>query len=123
MKNAINWFEVTVNNLERAVAFYSKVLGKEISITDFNGSKMAMFPMEGQEGVGGHMEEARNGNAVSNTGTRVYLNCAGRLDEALSLVEEAGGKIHLPKTEVGNNSGYMAYIEDTEGNIVGLHSM
>ena len=38
------------------------------------------------------------------------------------IVEDAGGKIVLPKTSIGPN-GFMAHIIDTEGNKIALHSM
>jgi len=40
MKNAINWFEIPVNNYERAKKFYSQILG---------GGKVIMPKMDIQE--------------------------------------------------------------------------
>ncbi len=35
--NAINWFEIPVNDLERAVQFYSAVLGRDMPRMDLGG--------------------------------------------------------------------------------------
>jgi predicted enzyme related to lactoylglutathione lyase len=41
----------------------------------------------------------------------------------LGKVAEAGGKVIMEKTNIGQNLGYWAIIHDTEGNRVALHSM
>jgi predicted enzyme related to lactoylglutathione lyase len=51
----------------------------------------------------------------------VYLNGGEDLQTALDRVADAGGKIVLPKTVIGQN-GFMAHIIESEGNKVGLFS-
>ncbi|MGI8952138.1 MAG: hypothetical protein ACR2FN_11200 [Chitinophagaceae bacterium] len=41
----------------------------------------------------------------------------------MNKVEEAGGKIIVPKTEISPEYGFMAVIIDTEGNRIALHSV
>jgi predicted enzyme related to lactoylglutathione lyase len=53
----------------------------------------------------------------------VYLNCDPDLQPVLGRVTNAGGKILLEKTNIGDGLGYMAHILDSEGNRVALHSM
>jgi predicted enzyme related to lactoylglutathione lyase len=77
--------------------------------------------MEGREGVGGDIVPPGLGSKPCGHGTRVYLSCEGVLDEVISRVEKAGGKITMPKTALGQ-AGWIAMIVDTEGNGVGLHS-
>jgi len=108
-------------DFERGVKFYSTILGEEIQVAEHMGQKMGFFPMSEKEGVGGALVPAGNGNAPSKTGTRVYLTCEGKLDEVISKVEPAGGKITQPRMSIGEY-GFIAFMEDTEGNIVGLHS-
>ncbi|MDO8451839.1 MAG: hypothetical protein Q7S76_03140 [bacterium] len=50
--------------------------------------------------------------------TRVVLGVEN-LDEAIKLVEKAGGKLIHPKTEIPGMLWY-AVVEDTEGNELGL---
>lgn len=121
MKNVITWFDIPTTDLNRAVEFYSEILGEEITVGEFMGQTLAFFPMESMEEVGGDLVPPDQGNAPSSTGTRVYLNCDGKLDEVLGRVTKAGGSILQPKTPIGE-AGWKALIVDTEGNVVGLHS-
>ena len=122
MPNALNWFEIPVSDIKRAVKFYSTILGVEQTITEFEmmpGYQMAMLPAE--DGVGGGLVQGE-GYVPSTEGAVVYLNAGEDLAVALGKVEGAGGKILVPKTDIGEN-GFFAYILDSEGNKVGLHSM
>lgn len=121
MTNALNWFEIPVADMERALKFYNTILGADMSaIEPMPGFQMAMLPAT-QEGVGGGIVHGE-GYAPSQTGTVVYLNGGDDLSGVLGKVEGAGGQVVLPKTSIGEN-GFMAYFIDSEGNKVGLHSM
>lgn len=121
MKNAINWFEIPVKNLERAQSFYEAMLGAQMQRMEMPGMKSAFFPADLQNGIGGCITEAQ-GYEPAKTGSLIYLNGGEDLSIPLSKVENAGGKIIMPKTSIGPN-GFMAHFEDTEGNKVALHSM
>ena len=54
-------------------------------------------------------------------GAKIYLNGNPDLSDALSRIEKAGGKVTMPKTQIGE-FGFMAFFTDTEGNTVALHS-
>lgn len=122
MANVINWFEVPALDFDRAKKFYETILGGDIYVSEMMGVKMGFFNMgEDQNGIGGALcygEEYK----PSLVGTKVYFNANPDLAIALSKVEEAGGKIVLGKTLITEEYGYMAFIVDTEGNFVGLHS-
>lgn len=121
MKNAITWFDIPTENFDRAVKFYSDILGQKVRVDTYMGQKLGFFPMEGMEGVGGNLVPPGTGNKPCANGTRVYLSCEGVIDEVLGRVEKAGGKIIAPKFRIGD-VGWIAMITDTEGNTVGLHS-
>jgi predicted enzyme related to lactoylglutathione lyase len=57
----------------------------------------------------------------SATGSIIYLNANPDLQNVLDRIEQAGGKVTMPKTSIGQN-GFMAFFTDTEGNIMALHS-
>ncbi len=121
MKNAINWFEIPVENFDNAKTFYETILGAKMQPMEMPGMKSAFFPADLQNGIGGCITEA-NGYEPSTKGSLIYLNGGDDLSVPLSKVEKAGGKILMPKTSIGQN-GFMAHFEDTEGNKVALHSM
>ena len=121
MINAINWFEIPVTDFERAKQFYETLFAAAIMEMPFPGGKYGMLPADMQNGVGGGIAQGE-GFTPSQTGTIVYLNGGDDLDIPLAKIENAGGKIVMPKTSIGAN-GFMAHFIDTEGNRVALHSM
>lgn len=122
MTHAINWFEIPVNDFERAKKFYETLMDAEISEMPLPGGRYGILPSDWQNGgVGGGIVWSE-GCQPSNTGTIVYLNGGEDLAIPLARVEAAGGTILIPKTSIGEN-GFMAHFIDTEGNRVALHSM
>jgi predicted enzyme related to lactoylglutathione lyase len=119
-KHAINWFELAVDDLDRARRFYETVLGIQLRPETLGQMPMAMFPSGGGDAVGGALvrDERRRPGAV---GTLVYLNANGKLDECAARIEKAGGKVVLPRTDIGE-PGHIVLLLDTEGNQVGLHA-
>lgn len=125
MAHAISWFEIPVENLDRAITFYSTVLKAELQTMDMGSSLMAFLPAA-QDEVGGaivKVHDERQGYKPSHSGSVVYLNGGDDLNEKLARVEAAGGKVLTPKTDIGQGFGFFAFFEDTEGNRVGFHSM
>jgi predicted enzyme related to lactoylglutathione lyase len=120
-KSAIAWFDIPSLQFERAVKFYSTILGVPIRVDEFMGQKLGFFPMDREGEVGGDIVPPDGSYVPSQQGSRVYLNCEGKLDAVTGRVVKAGGKIVKEKFSIGQN-GFIVMIEDTEGNIVGLHS-
>ena len=120
MENTVVWFELPVTDLERAMKFYSEVMGVEFDIQEDERSKMAFFPFD-QESVSGSLVLS-DGYVPSNTGPVIYLNGGADLSEQLGRVEAAGGKVTIPKMSIGEH-GFFAHFEDTEGNRVAFHSL
>ncbi len=121
MANAINWFEIPVSNIERASDFYGKVLDGELHKQEVMGMEMAFLPMGGQDGVGGALCKSEM-HKPSEEGAVIYLNGGEDLSNPLGRVENAGGKVVMPKTKISDEIGYMAFFTDTEGNKVAFHS-
>jgi hypothetical protein len=119
----LNWFQMPVQVMDRAIEFYQKVLGSTFHRIDTPAEKHAFFILEPREATltGGELVESRV-SKPSPDGVTIYLHARDGLDEALARVEAAGGKILAGKTSIGEN-GLIALIQDTEGNRVGLHSM
>ena len=120
--NAINWFEISVGDIARATKFYEAVFETTLIPMEMMGLKMAMFPIANMSGkVGGSLVESPM-HKPSMDGAKVYMNGNPDLATALGKVEAAGGKVTMPKTIISEDSGYMAFFIDSEGNSVGLHS-
>ena len=121
--SAVFWFEIPVSDIERAVTFYNELLGASMTsmdLTETQGTLVAQIP--GRGGNGGMLVQGEvHGYVPSHAGTLVYLNVDAPLDDVLAKVEPAGGNILLPKTSLGE-MGVIAWIEDTEGNRVGLRA-
>ncbi len=121
MKSAIEWFDIPTSDFDRALKFYSTILGEQLKVTDYQGQKLGFFPMDQNGDVGGDLVPPNPEHVPSDKGSRVYLNCDGKLDEVLGRVEKAGGRIVRPKFSIPDAD--IAMIRDTEGNVVGLSSM
>ena len=52
MQNTINWFEIPVTDMDRAVKFYSTVLGATLTVETMHTGQMAMLPHDELEYTG-----------------------------------------------------------------------
>lgn len=117
--NAVTWFEIPTESIERATSFYEIVLG--VTLRPWPGSEPCrMFPV-GEGGVGGCLVE-RPSHKPASHGTLVYLNVDGRLEPVLQRAEQNGSTVLVPRTAIGSSLGFYAVITDSEGNHLGLHS-
>jgi uncharacterized protein len=120
--NAIGWFDVYVENMERAVAFYETVFGQKLTqIGDPTGeTQMMSFPADMQAyGASGALVKS-NYSRPGVGGTLVYFSVEDCAVEQ-ARVPSANGKIIRPKFSIGE-FGWVALCEDTEGNMFGLSS-
>lgn len=127
-KNVVCWFEIYVDDMERAKKFYGEVLKTTFHDAEMPGdaddgsSKMAFFDCDDMEAVSGalvQMDGVRDGfnGAMS---TMVYFPCDDCSVEE-SRVEAAGGKVQTSKMSIGEH-GFCSICVDSEGNTFGLHS-
>ena len=123
MPNTAVWFDLPVQNLDRAVGFYSAVLAGQCEKQEFSGFTFALLPHFNEEGaVSGCLVPGKKYNSPDPEGRLLlYFNCNGRLDDAVSKVEANGGKVVQPKHQIGPH-GFRAIVIDSEGNRVALHS-
>ncbi len=124
MSHAINWFEIPVTDLDRAMAFYAKVTGRQLQRMDFGvpGQEEAVFETADQtERTGSLVKSAHL--QPSQLGSVLYLNVEDDLDDCLKRVTAAGGSVAQGKTALPPGLGSFALMVDTEGNKVGLHAL
>jgi predicted enzyme related to lactoylglutathione lyase len=118
MPNTVNWFEIPVVNLDRAAAFYDRLLQTTLRKEIFGKYPMAIF-QSAKDGVGGAilLDPMRK---PSTDGTLVYLDARGDLDGSLRRAADMHAEVILPRTDIGE-PGFIAILRDSEGNLVGLH--
>jgi predicted enzyme related to lactoylglutathione lyase len=121
--NAVGWFDIYVEDLDRAVAFYETVLGTKLeAMGDPTGeSQMMSFPADmNAYGAGGALRKSPHVNPGIG-GTIIYFmaeDCA--VQEA--RVAKAGGIVVRPKFSI-SEFGWITLCQDTEGNMFGFNSM
>ena len=117
---AINWFEIPCTELDRAQAFYEAVLARPMHREDFGGGPMAVFCHD-KPAPGGCLVAGRP--VAPGAGVRPYLDCAPSLGAAVARVAAAGGQVIDACIELPHGIGFIAHVHDTEGNLIGLHSV
>ncbi len=123
--NVITWFEIPVSDIDRAKEFYETILDIEMVKRADGNDESVFFPfnpnvIQATSGrVTGVLSKSVRNNPSGN-GTVVYINASPNIQTVLDKVEQAGGKIITPKTQIP--AGFIAIIIDMEGNKVGLHA-
>jgi predicted enzyme related to lactoylglutathione lyase len=122
--NAVGWFEIYVTDMSRAKAFYESVLDRKLEKLGNPGSGVSeMWAFSGNPGAAGatgalvRMEDGPSGAG----GVIIYFVCDDCAVESRRAAR-SGGKIVKEKFSIGEY-GHIALVTDTEGNMVGLHSM
>lgn len=124
-RNPVGWFEIYVQDMERAKAFYESVFQIQLDPLPSPDPHLEMwvFPglgCESQPGCSGALCKMGEKDPGPG-GTIVYFSC-GNCEVTETRALDAGGSIHLPKMSIGEH-GFISLIYDTEGNMIGLHSM
>jgi predicted enzyme related to lactoylglutathione lyase len=120
-RNVVGWFELYVQDVERAKAFYQKTFQIALERLESPGLELWAFPMSmDSPGCPGALVKMP-GKDSGVGGTIVYFSCADCAVEASRAVQN-GGTVQKEKTSIGQY-GFIALVLDTEGNIIGLHSM
>ena len=125
-KNPIVWFEIYVDDLQRAKKFYETVF--QVSLESLSppgeegeGFQMLSFPADmNSHGSSGALVKVKGMEAGGNS-TLIYFNSDNCSIEE-SRVEAAGGKVIKSKFSIGEY-GNCSLAQDSEGNIFGIHSM
>ena len=119
MTNPVVYFEIPVNDMERATRFYSKVFEFKFENQIIDNNEMALFPfVEANSGISGALAKGAIYKPTKD-GVLIYFTTAN-IDETLKLVISNGGQVLYPKTD--NGIGLVAEFEDTEGNRIALYT-
>jgi predicted enzyme related to lactoylglutathione lyase len=119
--NPVGWFEIYVDDMDRARAFYEQVFQTQLQKLTADGLDMYAFEMSQETwGSSGALVKF-DGMPAGVGGTLVYFSCDDCAVEG-GRVEAAGGTVVRPKMSIGEY-GHIVLAKDTEGNLIGLHSM
>ena len=120
MKNHVAIIEIPTNDFARAVKFYQSILEIKVEEVGMGEVRMGLFP----DNDGGVFVQLIHGPDYkpSADGTVVYFNGREDLQGVCDKIQANGGKVVVPKTEIGPEMGFYAIFIDTEGNKLGLHS-
>jgi len=119
--NPVIWFEIYVQDMTRSKAFYEAVLQVKLERLNNPAIEMWSFPMAMDKvGAGGALVKM-DGVASGGNSTIVYFSCADCAVEA-ARVAAHGGQVMREKFPIGAY-GFIALVVDTEGNMIGLHSL
>lgn len=120
--NAVGWFEIHVQDLERARTFYEAVFKRSLSHLPSSDASVEMLMFAGNpegSGISGSLVKHPLKQPTTE-GALVYFSCVDCSHES-ELAVQAGGRVYKPKSSIGPN-GFIAIIGDSEGNAIGLHS-
>ena len=121
--NPVAWFEIYVQDMDRAKPFYESVFQVTLQKLNapFPGVELWAFPTDmGGYGASGAIVKM-DGFSSGGNSTLVYFHCDDCAVEEVS-VTSSGGQVHQSKMSIGEY-GWISLVYDTEGNMIGLHSM
>lgn len=112
------WLDIPVQDLDRALAFYSQVLNWPLD--DYRPNQpMAVFRHPAGSVSCALLEKPEE--TGRGRGPLPYFNCAGRLTQALGQVRLHGGEV-VQDVQSILPFGFRAIVLDSEGNRIALHS-
>lgn len=117
--NVAVWFEIPASDLDASQKFYETVLGIKMTRQDAGPNPIVMFAGSDYTGVSGHLYSGKP--AASGTGPTVHLDASDGLEDALTRVPGAGGKVISDIIDLP--VGRFAYCEDPDANSFGLFAM
>ena len=120
-RNPVNWFEIYVQDVERAKRFYETVFETTLArLGPGDLERWAFTAAMDAPGAAGSLVKVPGLPSGGNS-TIVYFSCADCAVEA-GRAADAGGRVHREKMSIGQY-GFIALVYDTEGNMIGLHSL
>lgn len=121
LPNAVGWFEIYVDDMDRAKKFYESVFTTKLE--KLNTPEIDMWSFRGDMNVYGAPGALVKMPGVKSGGNSVlvYFSCQNCETEEKRVLA-AGGKVKKSKFAIGQY-GFISIAYDTEGNMFGLHSL
>ncbi|HET8551350.1 MAG TPA: VOC family protein [Gammaproteobacteria bacterium] len=118
-RNQIVWVDIPVIDLDRAIDFYSAVLGDKVERADAGGVEIGILP-HADNSASGCLYVSEDYPPTTH-GPLIYLNVDGRIDDAELAADRHGGRMIEPRAQIGEHGWRVIFI-DPEGNRIALHS-
>jgi predicted enzyme related to lactoylglutathione lyase len=118
MPSVVVWADIPVADMDRAVKFYGEILQVEM-LQPVPGLPMAIPPRETGP-VAFDLIMSDDLKPGSTQGARIYLSALGDIEAMVKRIEDAGGRIVMPPTDMGEMVGTIAFFIDSEGNQIGI---
>ena len=118
------WADIPITNLDRAIKFYSAVLGGDVRKLTDGKAEYGLLPHDqGNSSACLCLRSDSGGldNRPSANGPLIYLLVEGRLGEAVEAARKNGAKILRERQRIGEH-GYRAVVIDSEGNRIALNT-
>ena len=122
----VQHFEYPATDPERAKKFYEDVFGWKVTSMPFGDMTYYTLHTTKTDDKGMTLEQnAINGGMYKRTKDDdiplVYVT-VDSIEDTLAKAQAGGGKALMKKTPVGD-MGFMAKVEDSEGNVIGIWEM
>ena len=118
--NPVGWFEIYVQDINRAKAFYENTFQVKLNRLESPDVELWAFPMQPQASGSPGAIVKMTGKSSGIGGTIVYFSCADcSVEEDRAC--KSGGQIQRAKFSIGEY-GFISLVLDPDGNIIGLHS-
>jgi len=119
MTHNISWFDVPVTDLDRAIRFYSAVLGSPVTKEQSGSVPIGRLPTPDGKKMGCLV--CGSGAEPSANGVMVWFDVNGRLKDSVAEATAHGGKV-LGDIHAIGGFGFRAEVQDSEGNRIALYS-
>ncbi|MFN8359961.1 MAG: VOC family protein [Candidatus Kapaibacterium sp.] len=115
--NPVMYFEIPVNDIDRAMTFYAAVFTVDFDKETIDNNEMALFPFaDERSGISGALAKGEIYKPTKD-GVVIYFRTEN-INTTIQSATAHGGEILYPKTD--NGIGFVAEFEDTEGNRIAL---
>jgi len=120
MSRAVH-FEIHASNPQELITFYAKLFGWTFNKWDGGEYWMVHTGPDDQPGINGGLMPRRGPvpEAMAAVNAFVITVDVEHIDESVAQALAAGGSMALPKMPVPG-IGWLAYIKDPDGNILGM---
>ena len=126
-QNVVSWFEIPVNDMQRAVEFYNNLFGFALEAKPFwETDEIAIFPTDFEKflpGSAGALYKGKDAKPGDTGPILFFTSPSGDCQNELDKAQKMGAEILTQKTEIPEGHGFFVILFDSEGNKIAVHSL